>query len=379
VKQVYDFQAGSEIRIPVHNRFDHTDFNELKIMWNYMGDSGTLNRVNLEPHQKGKLVIPANPWSAGEKLHISFYQNDTMLVDRYSLILGKREVEIPECSHGSLAVKEEEKIIHIGGSGFHLDVNRQTGLLENLMMDGDTILKSGPYLNLRVPGNPIQYSTIEMADLAENWKCTAFSFEQDQGIATIHTEGSYNELQARFTIRIDEKGIIKVEYKAEHTGGKHYIQEAGLKFLTGNSFAKLKWDRDPYFTAYPESHPGRAIGDVDLNDKPDVPYREKPGHSWEMDSRGFYYFGLEKELPYTNVVRSLKENIYSYGLATGSNSGLKVLSTGTQACRYDRIEGENTLIINDQWDYNSLLWGNYMKKIPLEKEIVGQVTLVLSN
>jgi hypothetical protein len=110
-----------------------------------------------------------------------------------------------------------------------------------------------------------------------------------------------------------------------------------------------------------------------------MPYREKPGHSWEMDSRGFYYFGLEKELPYTNVARSLKEHIYTYGLATDSHSGLKVYSRGTHACRYDRIEGENTLIINDQWDYNSLLWGNYMKKVALEKEIMGQTTLVLNN
>lgn len=379
VKEVHDFQAGSEINIPVHNRFDHTDFKELKIMWSYLGDSGKLRNISLEPHQKGVLVIPANPWSEGEKLHISFYQNDTMLVDRYKLTLGKREVEIPDLSHGSLAIKEEEKQIHIKGSGFHLDVNKETGLLENLLIDGDTILSSGPYLNLRVPGRPIQYSTIEMDDLAENWKCETFSFEENQGIATIHTKGSYNEIKAQFTIQIDEKGIINVEYEAGYEGRKRYIQEAGLKFHTGNSLIKMQWDSDPYFTAYPESHPGRAVGEVDLTIKPEMHYREEPGHSWEKDSRGFYYFGLEKELPYTNEVRSLKENIFSFGLATATNAGLKVISLGNQACRYDRIANENTLIINDQWDYFSLLWGNYTKKIALENEITGQATLVLTN
>ena len=225
----------------------------------------------------------------------------------------------------------------------------------------------------------MQYSTIEMDDLAVNWKCETFSFEENQGIATIHTEGSYNELKAQFTIRIDEKGIIEVEYKAGYEGRKRFIQEAGLKFLTGNSFIKMHWDSDPYFTAYPESHPGRAFGEVDLTTKPEMPYREEPGHSWEMDSRGFYYFGLEKELPYTNEVRSLKENIFSFGLATSTHSGLKVFSMGKQACRFDRIEDENTLIINDQWDYFSLLWGNYTKRIDLENEISGQVTLGITN
>ena len=108
-------------------------------------------------------------------------------------------------------------------------------------------------------------------------------------------------------------------------------------------------------------------------------YREKPGHGWEMDSRGFYYFGLEKELPFTNAVRSLKENIYSYGLATATHSELKVFSRGMQACRFDRINGKNTLIINDQWDYFSLGWGNYMKHIPLEKEVGGKIIMALTN
>ncbi|MCP4311754.1 MAG: beta-galactosidase [Bacteroidetes bacterium] len=379
VKQIKGVQAEREIRIPVHNRFDHTNFNELKITWTYLEESGDLEKFNLEPHAKGHLLIPANHWIEGEQLHIAFYQNDTMLADRYSLRLGKRGMEIPVCTDGVLELKEQEEKINIGGSGFTLDVNKKTGLIENLIMDEDTIITSGPYINLRVPGKHLQYSTIVMDDLAENWRCKEFEFEQDRGIATIHTAGSYKKLQVLFTIRIDQKGILDVEYKAVYAGKDLNIQEAGLKFYTGNTFVKLNWERDPYFTAYPDSHPGRAVGEVDLTSKPEMRYREEPEHGWEMDSRGFYYFGLEKELPYTNMVRSLKENIFTYSLLTEARSGLKVVSEGTQACRFDRIEGENTLIINDQWDYNSLLWGNYMKKLPLTRELQGHMTIALAK
>ena len=94
-----------------------------------------------------------------------------------------------------------------------------------------------------------------------------------------------------------------------------------------------------------------------------------------MDAQGFYYFGLDEKLPYTNLVRSLKENIYSYKLNT-SGSELEVLSQGRQACRFDKIQSENTLIVNDLWDYNSLRWGNYQKQILIKEELLeGKVVI----
>ncbi len=199
------------------------------------------------------------------------------------------------------------------------------------------------------------------------------------GIALIHTEGKYNEVKASFTIRIDENGIMEVEYTAKLNPNKKTIQEAGIKFITGHSFAKLVWDRDPYFTAYPDTHMGRAAGEAKLNQRPEMQYREEPKHSWEEDSRGFYYFGPDKQLPYTNVVRSLKEHIHEYTLLTQAKTGLQVLSEGKLACRFDRLDGENTLIINDRWDYNSLLWGNYMLRIPLEKSLQGKAVIALTG
>ncbi len=151
------------------------------------------------------------------------------------------------------------------------------------------------------------------------------------------------------------------------------IQEEGIKFFTGDDFQTLAWDRNSYFTAYPETHIGKPNGKVDLNEKPTMNYRKFPNHSWGMETKGFYNFGLKEALPYTNMVRSLKENIYSYSLSTKENSKIEVFSDGKQACRFDKIDGENTLIINDKWDYSSLSWGNYMKLIKSENEYKGQV------
>jgi hypothetical protein len=198
----------------------------------------------------------------------------------------------------------------------------------------------------------------------------------NDGIAEIQTEGHYDGILVNFNIKIDEQGIFDIGYQVKNAPEGNTVQEAGLKFKVGDEFRQLAWERDAYFTAYPKHHLGSQIGVIDLTLRPDMNYREKPQHSWEMDSKGFYYFGLNAQLPYTNIVRAMKENIFSYALHTG-NSTLKIHSQGQQACRFDRINGENILIVDDQWDYNSLLWGNYMKMIPSKREFKGQVVFTI--
>jgi hypothetical protein len=366
-KTISDFTVGKELNIPVHNRFDHTNFSELKINWSYGEKSGELSNMDLAPHQKGQLVFPANNWNADKKLHMQFYQYDTLLVDEYHIQLGDKEVKLPELSKGSLAAVEAEKKVSITGKAFTLDINKETGLLENLRVNNEVIFQSGPHIHLRLPGKNVQYSTIQMEDYARDWKLKKLDYSINDGIALVLIEGAYDQVSANFSILFDEQGVFSIDYQIDGMPSDKYIQEAGIKFITGDNFEKLAWNRDSYFTAYPSDDLGRPIGLVDLTQIPAMSYRQKPQHSWEMDAQGFYYFGLDEKLPYTNVVRSLKENIYSFALNT-AGSNLEVLSPGTQACRFDKIDGKNTLIINDLWDYTSLLWGNYYKKILSEGE-----------
>ncbi len=378
-KQLDIFTPGEPLNVPVHNRFDHTNFSELRITWKYGDKTGTLENVNIEPHAKGELTIPANDWNPAEKLNLIFFQNDTFLVDEYNLQIGDRVVPVPALKTGRLKVKEAGDLVTLSGNEFNLQVNKTSGLLENVMISGDTLIRSGPHVNLKFPGKRVQYSTIEMQDYAQNWKCNSFSYNMEEGIATLSTAGVYDSISASFIIRIDENGLMAINYELKGLPRGMNIQEAGLKFITGGSLDKLAWDRNSYFTAYPDTHLGRPTGEVDLNYKPLMHYRQKPTHEWEMDTKGFYYFGLEEELPFTNDARSLKENIWSYTLENGEKSRLGVLSGGNQACRFDKLQGNHTLIINDQWDYNSLLWGNYMKLIPAADSFSGIVYMQVSK
>lgn len=339
---------------------------------------GGTGKTNIEPHAKGELVFPANNWNSEEKLNICFYQNDTFLVDEYNIQMGERIAELPGCEKGKLKIEETGKDIKISGKIFSVEVNKMTGLIHNIEVNDQLLIKSGPHLNLKFPGNRVQYSTIEMDDYAVNWECEDFTFEEKSGIAVISVEGKYNQdIDFSYSIKIDENGIFEIEYDAKNVMQRKTIQEAGLKFIAGDSFHSLAWDRNSYYTAYPEGDLGSQTGEVEINEKPEMKYREKPQHNWGMDTKGFYYFGLETEIPYTNIVRALKENIYSYALKT-ENSKIEIFSNGNQACRFDKIADENTLIINEMWDYNSLLWGNYFKQIQSEGEFKGKVVLTMN-
>jgi hypothetical protein len=378
-KTILDFTSGEELIVPVHNRFDHTNFSELKIHWRYGEQSGELSKIHLEPHQKGQLAFPANHWDADEKLNIRFFQYDTLLVDEYNIQLGKKEVKLPELTRGSLDHSETDKKVSIAGKAFAVDINKETGLLENLTVNHETIFQSGPYVNLRMPGKSAQYSTIQMDDYARNWQLTKLDYRITEGIVHLKIEGKYDKLGASFSVQFDENGVFSIDYQITGVPEDLYIQEAGIKFISGDNFETLAWNRSSYFTAYPPNDLGRPAGRVDLTQIPTMLYRQEPRQDWEMDAQGFYYNGLGEKLPFTHTARALKENIYSYSLITAA-SKLEVRSQGTQACRFDRIEGKSTLIVNDLWDYNSLLWGNYHKQILSEGEpLKGKVIFVVGN
>ncbi len=378
-KTIADFKAGEELIVQVHNRFDHTNFSELKINWRYGEQSGELSNINLKPHQKGQLVIPVNNWNTAEKLNIQFFQCDTLLIDEYNIQLGEKEVKLPELTKGSLVAIETEMKVSIAGKAYALDINKETGLLENLTVNNELIFQSGPYVNLKLPGKSVQYSTIQMDDYAQDWQLKKLDYSINDGIAHILIEGSYGKVVASFSVQFDENGVFTIDYQIDGVPRNKYIQEAGIKFISGDNFEKLAWNRDAYFTAYSPNDLGRPAGEVDLTQFSRISYRQEPQHDFGMDSQGFYYFGLDEKLPYTNTVRSLKENIYSYMLKT-AGSRLEVLSKGTHACRFDKIKGKNILIINELWDYTSLLWGNYYKQILSEGELLkGKVVFIVAT
>lgn len=112
--------------------------------------------------------------------------------------------------------------------------------------------------------------------------------------------------------------------------------------VSSDDWSEIQVPGECQMQAYAKHQIGGILHDVELISLP---------------KQDFYYIGLKESMHFTNIARSLKENIYTYSIKTKKGSGIKIFSESTQACRFDKINEDYTLIIDDQWDYTSLLWG----------------------
>jgi hypothetical protein len=378
ISEIADFKSGSPVIIPVFNRFNNTNFKEITTKWEYKGKGGITKKHNINPHNKDEIRIPASDWKEGQSINIKFFQNDTFLIDEYNLRLGSRKVNLPSCQSGNIKITDSVNgKIRIEGNGFTGSLNKTTGLLEDFIANNDTILKSGPFLHYKYPVKE-RSSVIPMVEQTDNWKLINLRFEIKNGCLNITSKGNYGKITVDYVMKIDEKGTILIIYSLNGIPEKSRVQEMGLKFIVGNSFDSLKWDKESYWNAYPPLHTGMPMGKISIYQKNNNLYRQHPATEWDFDNKSFYYNGLGKSSNMSYIVSSMKENVYSYALVTRGNKRIEVISDADKACRIAMSDIGNILYINRYWDYNGLQWGNYMKNQFLSRQFTDTIYLRLN-
>lgn len=132
--EVASFLSGQRLLLPLYNRFDHTDLDEIKIRYTYKGVEKELPAPSIAPHQKGLLVIPAETWEEGELLSICFYTATDELLDAEQVSLGSDyHVRLADSEaspvNGVLQVEETAGMMTIKGDGFEIPFSKETGLI----------------------------------------------------------------------------------------------------------------------------------------------------------------------------------------------------------------------------------------------------------
>ena len=143
--EVASFLSGQRLLLPLYNRFDHTDLDEIKIRYTYKGVEKELPAPSIAPHQKGLLVIPAEAWEEGELLSICFYTATGELLDAEQVSLGSDyHVRLADSEaspvNGVLLVEETAGMMTIKGDGFEIPFSKETGLISNATSKGQVAL-----------------------------------------------------------------------------------------------------------------------------------------------------------------------------------------------------------------------------------------------
>ncbi|HCN85057.1 MAG TPA: beta-galactosidase [Sphingobacteriaceae bacterium] len=370
---ISDFIPNQVLQIPVYNRFDHTWLNEVKLTYTYNGKTVSLICPGISPHSKGLIALSPANWAPGDSILLKFSRNNVTF-DEYIITLGEKtspkDIFIPG---GDIQVKETADAIIVEGRNFRFPFSKGNGLLNSAEFNSKVVIRSGPYLNFSATGANKN---------TQAWEFKKISYSKAPGIATVFISGSSNGIQVQFTLRINGNGYMAVNYAVDHLPSgllkesnfilPGLLKESGVKFILPESFDRLGWNREPYWSYYPEGDFGASKGNVSLYQSKPVSYRKKPGNEWQFDDRNFYYFSLrgsDNSRPFTNVAKSMKENIRSYQLTSSQGGeGIEVVSKEAKvACRVNRDKNQRiTLYANTLWDYPEIRFGNYSKDILAE-------------
>ena len=376
--EVASFLSGQRLLLPLYNRFDHTDLDEIKIRYTYKGVEKELPAPSIAPHQKGLLVIPAETWEEGELLSICFYTATGELLDAEQVSLGSDyHVRLADSEaspvNGVLQVEETAGMMTIKGDGFEIPFSKETGLICNATSKGQVIIEKGPFLHLDInlnhlTGAEVRKSARKFLTSDSDWKKQSLTYTRKEGAVEVALSGFYQDVQTDILIRISPAGEMNVSYVvAGQPNG--YLRETGLSFYLPERLDYLQWERKGMWSCYPEGAFAGNTGETSLYNPKQVRYGENPAQPWLADTHNYYYWadaGTNCDRPLTQMAKGMKENIYRYTLsATGGGAGLTVCSSDASlACRTSkRGDGQLMLYINNRWDYPEIAWGNYCKTL----------------
>ena len=372
--EVASFLSGQRLLLPVYNRFDHTDLNEIEARYIYKGEEKKLSLPSVAPHQKGLLTIPAEAWNANEPLLVSFYTATGELIDREQVRLGNEPVHLLDARREQpLDVEETAELICIKGTDFEIPFSKETGLICNATSKGQVVIEKGPFLHLDInlnhlTGAEVRKSARKFLTSDSDWKKQSLTYTRKEGAVEVALSGFYQDVQTDILIRISPAGEMNVSYVvAGQPNG--YLRETGLSFYLPERLDYLQWERKGMWSCYPEGAFAGNTGETSLYNPKQVRYGENPAQPWSSDTHNYYYWadaGANCTRPLTQMAKGMKENIYRYTLsAAGEKEGLTVSSPDASlACRASKKgDGQLMLYINNRWDYPEIAWGNYCKTL----------------
>lgn len=370
-----DFTSGNPLALPVWNRFDHTDLQEVRGSYTYKGVKKEFTLPSIAPHDKGILTIPAEPWADGEPLVVEFRTADGSLIDSSRLTFGAERIEWPsKLPGGTLTVEESDTAVIVRGNGFTVPFDKRTGLICDARAGDRVLIERGPFLNLYInlnhlTGAEVRRAANYYATSEAEWKKNGFACRLQPDGVYVDLSGTYGTAAVEFRIKISPDGELAVDYQTSGVPNG-YLRETGVAFHLADAISELEWDRKGYWDCYPADAFAGNQGQTPLYQSRQAAYGVQPVQPWQDDTHEYYYWadaGTDSSKPLTRKAKGMKENIRWYTLSATPEVGhsLSVVSPDASlACRLNKTAaGQLVLYVNNHWDYPEIAWGNYCKTL----------------
>lgn len=322
---------GKSMTVYAENRFDHTSFNEVRMICKT--DTGKILfndfiSENILPHSSGALTF-TNPDECD--VRICFYHGDYFVAEY------------------TFTNKVAEKSTHFSNETMFAEFDKSDSLLGIKNNKGNIIAK-GPLFTIN--GVTVKARNIKYKD--NIWTARAYC----HGLPAFKIKAEYKENKLFFSVGAENFLSAKIG-----------IKEIGIEFILCSQIKSVSWNRKTDYSGYPEGHIGRSKGTAllereacELNfDK----YGEKPSWQWEKDMKNYFLFSKFLGTPLaTNDFKTRRSDIMEYTVNFHNETKLRIQTDS------DKISGfvdaftsvENQLPklqISKGNNYADLAWGNY--------------------
>ena len=373
---------GSEATLPIQNRYNHTDLAELTVRWKYEGRSGSFTPAALPPRVTGKLFLPALPWRDGTSLQLDFIDPSGWLADTYCIAVGSQKTALSEPAETPVQLKETATEVVVSSQDFSVTFDKTTGLIREAQRLGQRVLTECPRLNVSAIDDAKTMShAVFQESLNEPFALESFTLTEQTNFVRVVSRGKVGARSVTYTTTVHGNGRMTIDFKLSQTNTL-FCQEVGLAFVLDAGFTDITWQlASNLWTSYPADHIGRLNGRAPFF-APELAtaYRQPPLGSWAMDSRDYFLTGTNQVgTALTRYAKSCRPFIRSYTVS-GKNRQLTVCGTGCEGARIRQLDsGKLALIVNADWDYVNLDWGNYERGLKLPEEYHGQIALDLGR
>jgi beta-galactosidase len=324
--------SGNLIQLQAENRFDFTNFNELKIEWTLGDESGTVS-PDILPRTYGVIRIsPNHQPQLGESLALKFTSPLGFVVDEYLIPVGQQQHQTVGENQNSeqITTNKTSDEIMVKGKTFTWIFDAQKGIIKRSEKNGQQILKEGTTLMmLPLSTGPCltEHSlTIQpLNNTCSNWKMEGLTTEETDSAIIVKANGSYDEASGTIIYTIDNKGNMRISYEFKSAIDIN-PRQWGLVFTAPREVERLRWNRKGQWNIYPENHIGRTKGEAipfPIIESRSLKFGAEPKWDWRSDSN---------ELG-SNDFRSSKDNIYEASLESEAGCGVRINGEGKQTFR----------------------------------------------
>jgi beta-galactosidase len=328
---------GNQTVVSLENRFNTRNLNTLDVEWTD-GDQSGIVSVDVAPMEQGTLIIPHS--MKGDELTLRFKDKRGFDVAIEKLPRHfTASYPMPSMKSASVPViTQKDGMLDIQSGNVTFRIPEQTGLPETIAKNGQDIVTGGmkmyaiPMLRENqvvdfIPiDNPNQVTVFSSPSL-KNWKKDSMTWQEKDGLASVHVSGKFGDVPVEFIYSINGSGKLRVDYTINLKKLLYDSRQIGIGFDLPRSYDQLAWKRMTTWTAYPDDHIGRpegkarALAPETLQD-----YHanwETPRHAWSLD-------GNEHG---SNDFRSTKHNLITGSLSDPQGNTVTIESNGRQHLR----------------------------------------------